>query len=532
MGVAPLAEGLPLRILESAGLDELLGVIPCAAGVVQHRGQQHAADRSDDQEACNRLSAEQHSNQDRGCHRNHTWSDHLAQGGNGGDINDARVIRTRLVGHDSRNLAELTSHFHDDRLRRAPNGANGERAEEVREHRADEGTDEDVHIRQVDRLNERSTRAFQDQVHLVEIGREEQEGGKRCRCDRVPLGERLRRVADRVKLVGHGAHLLWCAAELSNTTGVVGDRSERVHRQDVGGGHEHADRRNGGAEDAELLKRDARKARGKSSLGAEPVRGEDRRRDGDGSHQRGLKTNGGASDDVRTGARSARLCDLTNRSIRASRIELGDVDECHAGGEADDASAEEPEPGVGVTRVQHHCAGEREQTSRDDGGCPVAAVQDVHWILFIVAAHKGHGHDRAQKAEGVHHEWEEDPRLWVRPAHALGDLVGANAQDHGADVLGSSRLKEVGAAAGAVANVVAHEVGDHAGVARVILWDSLLNFTNEVGANIGSLGVDTAAELGEERNKRSAEAVANDQERRLCWALKSTEEDEDGVDAE
>ena len=132
----------------------------------------------------------------------------------------------------------------------------------------------------------------------------------------------------------------------------------------------------------------------------------------------------------------------------------------------------------------------------------------------------------------MHHEREEDPRLWVRPAHALGDLVGANAQDHRADVLGSSRLKEVGAAAGAVANVVAHEVGDHAGIARVILWDSLLNFTDEVGANISSLGVDTATELGEERNERSAEAVADDQERRLCWALKSTEEDEDGVDAE
>ena len=80
----------------------------------------------------------------------------------------------------------------------------------------------------------------------------------------------------------------------------------------------------------------------------------------------------------------------------------------------------------------------------------------------------------------MHHEREEDPRLWVCPAHALRDLVGANAQDHRADVLGSSRLKEVGAAAGAVANVVAHEVGDHACIARVILWDPLLNFANEI----------------------------------------------------
>ena len=267
-------------------------------------------------------------------------------------------------------------------------------------------------------------------------------------------------------------------------------------------------------------------------MGAEPVRGEDRRRNGDGSHQRGLKTNGGTSDDVGTGARAARLCDLTDRSIRAGCIELGDVDERHAGGEADDASAEEPEPSAGVTGVQHHCTGECEEATRNDGGCPVAAVQDVHWILFVVAADEGHGHDRAQKAEGVHHEREEDPRLWVRPAHAFCDLVGANAQDHRADVLGGSGFEEVGATAGAVADVVAHEVGDHACIARVILWDPLLNFADEVGANVSSLCIDTATELGEERNERCAEAVADDEERRLCWALKSAEEDEDGVHAE
>ena len=151
---------------------------------------------------------------------------------------------------------------------------------------------------------------------------------------------------------------------------------------------------------------------------------------------------------------------------------------------------------------------------------------------MVVAAHEGHGQDRAEQSEGVHHEREEDPRFRVRPAHGLRDVVGANAQDHCADILGGGRLKEVGAAAGAVANVVAHEVGDHACIAWVILWDPLLDFANEVGANVCGLGVDAAAELGEERNERCAEAVADDQEGRLCWALESTEEDEDGVDAE
>ena len=92
----------------------------------------------------------------------------------------------------------------------------------------------------------------------------------------------------------------------------------------------------------------------------------------------------------------------------------------------------------------------------------------------------------------------------------------ADAQDHRADVLGGGRLEQVGAAAGAVADVVADEVGDHAGVARVVLGDARLDLADEVRAHVGGLGVDTAAELGEERDERRAEAEADDQERRLA----------------
>ena len=67
-----------------------------------------------------------------------------------------------------------------------------------------------------------------------------------------------------------------------------------------------------------------------------------------------------------------------------------------------------------------------------------------------------------------------------RPAGRLGDLKGADAQDHCADILGSGRFKEVGAAAGTVANVVADEVGNDGCVARIILRDTLLNLADKV----------------------------------------------------
>ena len=116
----------------------------------------------------------------------------------------------------------------------------------------------------------------------------------------------------------------------------------------------------------------------------------------------------------------------------------------------------------------------------------------------------------------------------------MGDREDGDAQDHGADVLGGHRFEEVGAAAGAVADVVADEVGDDGGVARVVLRDARLDLADEVSADVGSLGVDTAAELGEERYEAGAEAEADDQERRDLRRVveDAAVDEEDARDAE
>ena len=90
-----------------------------------------------------------------------------------------------------------------------------------------------------------------------------------------------------------------------------------------------------------------------------------------------------------------------------------------------------------------------------------------------------------------------------------------DAEDHRADVLGGGRLEQVGATAGAVADVVADEVRDDARVAGIVLGDALLDLADEVGADVGGLGVDAAAELREERDERGPEPEPDDEERRL-----------------
>ncbi len=69
-------------------------------------------------------------------------------------------------------------------------------------------------------------------------------------------------------------------------------------------------------------------------------------------------------------------------------------------------------------------------------------------------------------------------------------------------------LEQVGGHAGAVADVVAHVVGDRRGVARVVLGNAGLDLADQVGADIGALGEDAAAEPGEDRDQRGAEASA------------------------
>jgi len=106
---------------------------------------------------------------------------------------------------------------------------------------------------------------------------------------------------------------------------------------------------------------------------------------------------------------------------------------------------------------------------------------------------KKHRDDRGDETEGSNDQREEDPRRGVRPVVLDGQGVDADAQDHGADVLSRGGLEEVGAAPGAVADVVAHEVGDDARVARIVLGDARLDLADEVGAYVGGLGVDPAA---------------------------------------
>ena len=111
---------------------------------------------------------------------------------------------------------------------------------------------------------------------LLEAG-EQHDRGEHRRADRVALGDRLGRVADRVEGVGDVAHLLGQVGHLGDAAGVVGDRAEGVERDDQAGQRELAHDRDADAVDAgraaarELPRAEDARARSRSPAAPSPA---------------------------------------------------------------------------------------------------------------------------------------------------------------------------------------------------------------------------------------------------------------------
>ena len=87
-------------------------------------------------------------------------------------------------------------------------------------------------------------------------------------------------------------------------------------------------------------------------------------------------------------------------------------------------------------------------------------------------------------------------------------------EDQGRDDGDFVAFEDVGGHAGAVADVVAHQVGDDCSVARVVFGQILLDLAHQIGAHVSSLGVDAAPHSHEERQQRAAKAEAQQGVRR------------------
>ncbi len=155
--------------------------------------------------------------------------------------------------------------------------------------------------------------------------------------------------------------------------------------------------------------------------------------------------------------------------------------------------------------------GDRAQHGRDDRGEIEGAVDRAQAVLTRPRLGEEDADDGGDDADGRHDQREDQACLTeCGPAeNQRGD------EHHGVG------LEQVRGHARAVTYVVTDVVGDRGGVAGVVLGDVLLDLADEVGAYVGGLGEDAAADTHEHGEHGGAEPEAFEDRRRV------TPEDED-----
>ncbi len=155
---------------------------------------------------------------------------------------------------------------------------------------------------------------------------------------------------------------------------------------------------------------------------------------------------------------------------------------------------------------EHHCGGDR------------ADAQGYLGRLVGRSAHKQDPRDRTDQSEGAEQQRQaHHAGAWT---DALDEAVGALLHHHGGqrdrrDHGTAIGLKDVGSHARHVANVVADVIGDDARIARIVLGNAGLDLADQVRADVGALGEDSAADTIKQRDHAGAHAETVDAMRRL-----------------
>ena len=205
------------------------------------------------------------------------------------------------------------------------------------------------------------------------------------------------------------------------------------------------------------------------------------------------------------------LGDLLHRPVLGAGEVLGEAADHLGEHQADDDGAEAL-PALVVVVVA-------DVEQRDERSVPMTvrmpAVRKPRLIglqgvgLALLGPHGEHADDRRDHADGTGGDREDEAERRVGADRA----ERRHAEDDRGDEGDLVALEQVGGHAGAVADVVAHVVGDGGRVAGVVLGDARLDLADEVGADVGGLGEDAAADSQEQREQRAAEAEADEDRR-------------------
>ena len=134
---------------------------------------------------------------------------------------------------------------------------------------------------------------------------------------------------------------------------------------------------------------------------------------------------------------------------------------------------------------------DRQHRGRDE-----TLIQRPHDRAIRAELHEVHADNRGHDARRADRKRIDHQRQQVR-------LTGKQdrRQNHGRDDRHCVRFEQVGRHARAVADVIAHVVGDGGRVTRIVFRNTSLHLADEIAADIRTLGEDAAAKTSEDRDE-------------------------------
>ena len=194
---------------------------------------------------------------------------------------------------------------------------------------------------------------------------------------------------------------------------------------------------------------------------------------------------------------------LLDRREPGGRVVVGDHEQTGGDGDPDQRAQVELPPvlldpvgeGDAVHQpVGHRNEGQRRQPPRQDQAL-VQRPLDVPRRRFD----RERADDRSDDRHAAEHQWEDCD------AGGVARRKGQDPEQHDGNRGDRVGFEKVGGHSRAVADVVTDVVGDHRRVARIVLRNAGLDLADQVGADVGGLGEDSAAKPGEDRDQRAAE---------------------------
>ena len=413
--------------------------------------------------------------------------DQFLQSAGGGDVNTFSVVRLHafLSFLQSRNGVELAVNLRYHPLGVFIHAQNQHGGEYGGYAGADENAEKYGGFHDIKAGDQFLARRLQGHVGLRHEGSQQGDHRQSGGADGKALGHGFYRVAGAVQLIRRADGVFPEAAHLRQSSGVVHDGTVGVIGDNHAYNGKHAYRRHGDAEDGVAL------AHGGAQLIG------DQGGDGNAHHggKRGDKAVGNAGEHREGGTGFGSFRHPLYNGFGIVRKIVGGNSDNHAhdqsrGGRSPDAPGEAVKNGGGN-------GGEHQENT---GGHIGGGVEGVGGISVFADFGCGDSDDGGQQSQNGVAEYHGS----IGESAACQGFRDYQGGCHGGHV----GVKQVRAHAGHIAHVVAYVVGDYGRVAGVILGDAQFHFSGQVRGDVGSLGKDAAAGLGEEGQGAGAEGEA------------------------